>query len=61
MRLENFDQRETMRASQLDQATFDDLAARDGQNLISVFIPTHRKGTRDRPGSDQTQERVVRG
>ena len=33
-----------MRASQLDEATFDDLAARDGQNLISVFIPTHRKG-----------------
>jgi hypothetical protein len=33
-----------MRASQLDQAAFDDLAARDGQNLISVFIPTHRKG-----------------
>lgn len=33
-----------MKASQLNKATFDDLATRDGQNLISVFIPTHRKG-----------------
>lgn len=33
-----------MKARRLDEATFDDLATRDGQNLISVFIPTHRKG-----------------
>lgn len=33
-----------MRASHLDEAAFDDLAARDGQNLISVFIPTHKRG-----------------
>lgn len=33
-----------MRATNLDEAIFDDLASRDGQNLISVFIPTHKRG-----------------
>lgn len=33
-----------MRATRLDEAVFDDLAEQSGENLISVFVPTHRAG-----------------
>lgn len=33
-----------MRAKHLDESVFDDLADRSGSNLISVLIPTHKKG-----------------
>lgn len=33
-----------MKATRLDEAVFDGLAEQSGENLISVFIPTHRAG-----------------
>lgn len=33
-----------MRATRLDAAVFDDLASTTGEDLISVFLPTHKKG-----------------
>jgi hypothetical protein len=33
-----------MRAARLDESAFDDLAATSGEDLISVFLPTHKKG-----------------
>lgn len=33
-----------MRPTRLDEAVFDELAASSGEDLISVFIPTHRAG-----------------
>ena len=33
-----------MRATRLDQSVFDDLASRSGEDLISVFLPTHKRG-----------------
>ncbi len=33
-----------MKATRLDDGVFDDLAGQSGENLISVFIPTHRAG-----------------
>ncbi len=33
-----------MRATRLDEAVFDNLAEQSGENLISVFVPTHRAG-----------------
>lgn len=33
-----------MRAERLDEAVFDELAASSGEDLISIFIPTHKAG-----------------
>lgn len=33
-----------MRATRLDEAVFNDLAEQSGENLMSVFVPTHRAG-----------------
>lgn len=33
-----------MKATRLDEAVFNDLAEQSGENLISVFVPTHRAG-----------------
>lgn len=33
-----------MRATRLDEEVFNDLAEHSGENLISVFVPTHRAG-----------------
>lgn len=33
-----------MRAARLDESVFDELASADGEDLISVFLPTHKKG-----------------
>ncbi|HEX6222353.1 MAG TPA: hypothetical protein VF115_14780 [Acidimicrobiia bacterium] len=41
-----------MRPLSLDRNLFDDLAQRDGKNLISIFLPTHSKGR------DVAQDRI---
>jgi len=33
-----------MRVANLDESVFDDLAGKGGENLISMFMPTHKKG-----------------
>jgi hypothetical protein len=41
-----------MRAKRLDESTFDDLASASGEDLISMFLPTHKKG-RDEIAQDK--------
>lgn len=41
-----------MRATRLEEHLFDELSARSGEDLISVFIPTHRAGR------DNAQDRI---
>ncbi|HEX6299805.1 MAG TPA: hypothetical protein VF148_05035 [Acidimicrobiia bacterium] len=41
-----------MRATRLDETLFDDLASTSGEDLISVFLPTHKKGR------DVNQDRI---
>lgn len=41
-----------MRAANLDESVFDDLAGKGGENLISMFMPTHKKGR------EVTQDRI---
>jgi hypothetical protein len=33
-----------MKPARLDQSVFDDLSAASGEDLISIFLPTHKKG-----------------
>jgi hypothetical protein len=40
----NIARKDRMRATRLDRSVFDDLSAASGEDLVSVFLPTHKTG-----------------